>query len=175
VTDSRQIPIALIVCMARNRVIGRDRRMPWRMPSDMKHFKALTMGKPVVMGRATFDSIGRALPGRPSFVVSRQQGLDRPGAVVLPDLGSAILAARSVAESSGASEIMVLGGGEIYRQALALAERIYMTVLDVELAGDTQFPELSDQQWKVQSRTPLETGPADDYQAETIVMVRAKP
>jgi dihydrofolate reductase len=161
--------VSLIVCMAQNRVIGRAGGMPWRMPSDLKHFRATTLGKAVVRGRKTFQSVGKPLDGRTNYVVSRQRDLAIPGVVVV----SAIADALQVERSKGASDVMVIGGGEIYAAALAVADRVIATVLAVPLDGDTTFPELPVHQWRIVSRTPLVTGPKDDYAADVVVYERA--
>ena len=169
---SERVPIALIVCTARNGVIGRGGQMPWRMPSDLKHFKALTLGKPVVMGRKTYQSIGKALPGRVNIVVSRQPGFTLPDATVVQDLVRGLAEGRSVAAETGASEVMVIGGGEIYAQALPLAQRVYLTRLAADIEGDAVFPPLSEAEWIVVSSAPLATTPKDDYPAEVMVYER---
>ena len=164
------VRLSLIVCMARNRVIGRAGGMPWRMPTDLKHFKATTLGKPVIMGRKTFASIGRALPGRINFVVSREPNLALAGATVAASLDTAIAAAAA----TGGDEIMILGGGEIYALALPLADRIYVTELHAAVDGDTRFPPLDPRAWRALSRTPLATGPKDDYAADVVVFERVR-
>jgi dihydrofolate reductase len=144
--------ISMIVCMARNRTIGRGGSMPWHMPSDLRHFRSVTMGKPVIMGRKTFQSIGRPLPGRTNYVVSRQAGLVIPGVTVA----------------------MILGGGEIYAQVLAQTDRIYATELHVDIVGDTAFPALDPSVWQASARVPLATGSKDDYLADTLVYDRRR-
>ncbi len=143
---------ALVVAMTRNRVIGREGAMPWRLSGEMRYFKSLTMGKPLVMGRKTFESIGRPLPGRDTIVVTRQDGLAIEGVTVAADLPSALLIARDKAEARGAAEIMVAGGGQIYAQALPLADRLYVTEIDATLEGDTLFPEIDPADWREVSR-----------------------
>jgi dihydrofolate reductase len=175
VSGPAHIPIALVACMARNRVIGRAGNMPWRMPSDLKLFKATTLGKPVIMGRKTFESIGRPLPGRTIIVVSRQPDLIPPGTTVVADLEAGIAAASDAAAATGATEIMVAGGGEIYRQALPRADQIHLTILSADVTGDTMFPPLPEREWIERSRTPLETGPTDDYAADVVVYQRRRP
>lgn len=169
---SATVSVALIVCAARNGVIGRGGRMPWRMPSDLKHFKALTVGKPVVMGRKTFGSIGKALPGRVNIVITRQAGLTLPDATVVADLAAGLAEGRRVAEATGAGEVMVIGGGEIYAQALPVAQRVYFTRLCADVEGDAVFPALPDCDWTVVSRAPLQTTPKDDFAAEVVVYER---
>jgi dihydrofolate reductase len=171
--------LSIIVCMARNGVIGRTGGMPWRMPSDMAHFKAVTMGKPCIMGRKTFDSLrGRPLPGRPHIVITRDAGqaerikaafaAGAPPCHVAATLADGI----DIAQTYGVPEIMVLGGGEIYAQALPLVRRVYQTVLTGEIDGDTRFPALPAAEWREVSRTPLATGVKDDYAADIIVYER---
>jgi dihydrofolate reductase len=161
--------ISFVVCMSKNRVIGRKGGMPWRMPSDLKHFRAVTLGKPVIMGRKTFDSIGTPLDGRVNYVVSRQTNLTIPGAVVV----ATVAAALDIERTKGTLEAIIGGGGDIWRQSMALADRIYLTELDVTIDnGDTVFPELDPALWKATSRVPLATGPKDDYAADIIVFDR---
>lgn len=127
--------IAMVAAMAANRVIGLDNQMPWHLPADLKHFKAVTLGKPVVMGRKTFESIGRPLPGRRNIVISRQ---------VSPQNG-AVEWVNSVEQAlnllADVPEVMIIGGAEIYRQCLPFASRLYLTEIDLETAGDTWFPD----------------------------------
>lgn len=160
------VKIAVVVCMARNRVIGRGGKMPWRMPSDLKHFKALTLGKPVIMGRKTYDSIGKALPGRANIVVSRHRGLRLPDALVVADFEAGIREATRLAEETGVHEICVIGGGQIYTQALERADIVYITVLEADIDGDTLFPEIDPSTWELAARRPLERTAKDDYDAE---------
>lgn len=145
--------IVLVAAMAQGRVIGRAGGMPWHLPADLKHFKTITLGHPVVMGRRTFESIGRALPGRLNVVISRSRP-DLPAGVVLANsLDSAL-------ESCGdASEVMLIGGGEIYRQALDRASRLELTLIDAAIDGDTHFPEVCLQDWHL---TAMESRPADE-------------
>lgn len=146
--------VTLVVAMARNRVIGRDNALPWHLPEDLKHFRTLTMGKPIVMGRRTFASIGKALPGRTSIVISRQPGLDLPEGVLLAaSVPDALLLAHDVAARDGVEECMVIGGADIYRQCLPLAERIQLTLIEQEVEGDTLFPEFAHGEWRETART----------------------
>lgn len=135
--------VSLIVAASRNNVIGVNGRLPWHLPEDLKRFKALTMGKPMIMGRATFESIGRALPGRRSIVLSRQQAFTAAACDVVDSVDAALAAAGDV------PEVMIIGGGNIYRQFLPLADTIYLTRVDTDLDGDTFFPELDMTQWTV--------------------------
>lgn len=133
------VRIALIWAMSENRVIGRAGGLPWRLPDEMAYFKRTTLGRPVIMGRRTWT--GRALPGRTNIVVTRQGLADAPeGVHVLGDLAAALELARAQARRDGVDEVMVIGGAEIYAQALPMADRLYMTVVHAEVEGDVLFP-----------------------------------
>jgi len=132
--------------MARNRVIGRDGTLPWRLSADLQRFKALTMGHHIIMGRHTWESIGRPLPGRSSVVVTRNRAYVAAGAAVVRSLAEALALAR------GDSEAFVIGGGELYRAALPLADRIYLTELNADYAGDAFFPPLAAGEWRAAQR-----------------------
>jgi dihydrofolate reductase len=144
--------IALIAAMADNRVIGANGGLPWKISADLKHFKALTMCKPVVMGRRTFDSIGRPLPGRPNIVVSGSRGASPDGVDVAADVEEALAVARRRAAECGADEIMIIGGETLYRALLPQADRIYLTEIHEEVAGDAFFPRLDAAEWVEVSR-----------------------
>ena len=149
----RRMRVALIVAMARNRVIGRDNQLPWRLPGDLRHFRALTLGKPVIMGRRTFESIGKALPGRTNIVLSRHRDFRPPDSVhVVPDFDSALRLAREITERDAVEECMVIGGSDVYSLFLPIAARIYLTLIDADVEGDTLFPEFSATDWVEQSR-----------------------
>jgi len=130
--------ISLIAAMARNRVIGRNNKMPWDLPSDLHRFKETTMGHPLIMGRKTFESIGHPLPGRKNIVITRRQGFGPAGCIVARDLRSAI------ALCEGADEVFICGGEAVFREAMAFADRIYLTVINKDFDGDTFFPEVPD-------------------------------
>lgn len=139
--------LSLIVAMAKNRVIGADGKIPWHLPNELQLFKSVTMGHHIVMGRKTWESIGRLLPGRTTVIVTRQKDYAAPGAIVVNALDEAL------ARCAGDSEIFVIGGGELYRAALPMADRLYLTVVDAEPAGDTRMPEFEAARWKlVESR-----------------------
>lgn len=127
--------ISMIAAMANKRVIGADNQMPWHLPADLAHFKRVTMGKPVVMGRKTYASIGKALPGRQNLVISRQSGLTLPDAQVVNSCQAAIDAAQAT------DELMIIGGGHIYEQFLPQATRLYLTHIALDVPGDTCFPD----------------------------------
>ena len=136
--------ISLIVAASENGVIGRDGDLPWRLSDDLRRFKAVTMGKPIVMGRKTWESIGRPLPGRQNIVVSRQSGLEIEGADVVASPAAAVDVA------AGAAEIMIIGGSEIYALFLPLADRVYLTRVHADVEGDAWFPALGDD-WRLAS------------------------
>jgi len=127
--------ISLIAAMANNRVIGKDNQMPWHLPADLGHFKAVTLGKPIIMGRKTYESIGRPLPGRKNIVISRDKDYKIEGCETACSLEEAI---KLVKDSE---EIMIIGGGYLYSQTLPKADRLYLTFIDLNVDGDTQFPE----------------------------------
>ena len=141
--------LALIVAAAANNVIGCENRLPWHLPEDLKYFKATTMGKPIIMGRKTYDSIGRALPGRTNIVITRQQDWQAEGVLVAHDLDQAIELAEGVVTSAevGIDEAVVIGGAEIYRASIKRAQKIYLTRIKKNFPGDAYFPELSPQEW----------------------------
>lgn len=145
------LPLCLIAALAQNRVIGRDNQLPWHLPADLKHFKALTLGKPIIMGRKTWDSLGRPLPGRLNLVVSRQSDLHLEGAEVFPSLDAALVRAEAWARKEDAEELMLIGGAQLYEQGLAQADRLYLTRVELSPEGDAWFPEVSDARWHLAS------------------------
>ncbi len=165
-SDETLIPVAMIAAMDRNGVIGVDNQLPWYLPEDLKFFKRMTQAKPLVMGRKTFQSIGRPLPGRLNIVVTRDPGFHQDGIRVCHDLASALALADQQATIDGAEEIMVMGGAEIYAQALPYASRLYLTEVAIEVRGDARFPELSPADWEELQRlpgSPAEGQPAYDF------------
>lgn len=154
--------LSLIIAVADNGVIGIQNRLPWRAPADLARFKQLTMGKPMIMGRKTFDSLGRVLPGRPHVVITRQQNLQLPEQChVVHSLDEAISLARSLVDASG--EIMVIGGAEIYAQALSVADRVYLTRVHLNPEGDAHFAALDEHQWQLSDTQVAEGEPACTY------------
>ena len=137
--------ISLIVAASANGVIGADGELPWHLPDDFRFFKQVTMGKPIVMGRRTWESIGRPLPGRQNIVITRQTGFEATGASVVDSPEAAVEAA------GDQDEIMIIGGGEIYRRFLPMADRVYLTRVDATIEGDTFFPALDEGEWAVDS------------------------
>jgi len=145
---SSQARISLIVAMAENRVIGRDGGMPWHLSGDLKYFKKVTMGCPMVMGRKTYESIGRPLPGRLNIVVTRDRSYSPDGVSVVNSLDEALEAAQTRAKEDGVEDVMVVGGGQIYADTISRADRVYLTEVHAEVDGDTIFPALSDSEWR---------------------------
>ena len=143
------IEIALIAAVARNNVIGANQTIPWRIPSDFAWFKQTTMGKPMVMGRKQFETFPKPLAGRPQIVVTRQHDYAPADVLVRRNLPEAFAAARRLAEASEQNEIMVIGGGDIYAQALPLADRLYISHVDLEPEGDVRFPPIDPAEWRL--------------------------
>jgi dihydrofolate reductase len=142
--------LSMIVAMANNNIIGRNNDMPWHLPADLAYFKKITLGKPIIMGRKTFESIGRPLPGRRNIVISRDDHYQAAGIDVVNSVEQAL------ALVDGSDEIMVIGGGAIYSHCLAKAERLYVTHIEANIEGDTQFPDFYDGTWlKVNSERRL--------------------
>ncbi|MBP4041458.1 type 3 dihydrofolate reductase [Aeromonas sp. SrichE-2G] len=146
--------ISMIAAMAHDRVIGLDNQMPWHMPADLAHFKRVTLGKPVLMGRKTFESIGRPLPGRRNLVISRNPAYQAEGVEVIDSVEAALALL-----GEGVDELMVIGGGYLYGQLLPRADRLYLTRIDLAVAGDTRFPAFDDEQWRL---VESEAHPADE-------------
>lgn len=136
--------VSAIVVMAENRIIGSNNHLPWRLPADLKHFKTLTTGHPVVMGRKTFESIGKPLPNRFNIIISRNQAFHAPNCVVVQSINDAIQHAAAL----NSNEIFVIGGADIYKQALPHIKRIYLTIIHHTFDGDTYFPELNMSHWE---------------------------
>ncbi|MCS4247521.1 dihydrofolate reductase [Pseudomonas sp. BIGb0164] len=147
----KTLPLSLIAALGENRVIGVDNSMPWHLPGDFKYFKATTLGKPIIMGRKTWDSLGRPLPGRLNLVVSRQTDLALEGAEVFPSLDAAVERAEAWALEQGADELMLIGGAQLYAQGLEQADRLYLTRVALSPEGDAWFPEFDAGQWKLVS------------------------
>jgi dihydrofolate reductase len=167
-------PIALIAAVAENGVIGVGGGLPWRIKADLRKFRAITMGKPVVMGRKTFESIGRALDGRDVIVVTRQKGFAPDGVSVAASLKEALVFAEECARKRGAEEIMVGGGGEVYAEALPLAERLYITHVASRPPGDTRFPDVEPEVWAEVSREALPASEGDTAAGVHVVYRRRR-
>lgn len=150
-------PIALIAAMTQNFVIGHHNKMPWHLPAELAYFKNQTRHKPVVMGRKTFESIGRALPQRPNIVISRQTDLSLPGCTIFNNLPAAL---SDLSAKTDTKEIMIIGGAHLFEQTLPIAQRLYLTLIDVNLPGDTFFPMVDKTLWTVVTQC---YHPADQY------------
>ena len=165
--------IVIIAAVADNGVIGQGGVMPWRLKSDMRHFRELTMGKPAVMGRKTYDSLHvKPLPGRTNIVVTRDANFTAPGVLVVPNLEAALQAARGDALRRG-SDIIVIGGAEIYAQAMPLADRLEITQVHAKPEGDTRFPPIDPALWREAARMPNPAGPGDDAAFDFVSYLRA--
>lgn len=158
--------VTLVAAMARNRGIGWQGGMPWHVPAELKHFKRTTMGKPVVMGRKTYESIGRPLPGRQNIVVTRQDGYRAEGC----DVAASLVEAIELAEHT---ELMIIGGGELYRQALPLASRMVLTTIDLEPDCDTWFPEWNPSEWVLVHAEQVPVSADNDTAFEVVEWQRA--
>jgi dihydrofolate reductase len=164
--------MSLIVAVSRNGVIGLNNQLPWRLPDDLQYFKSVTMGKPLVMGRKTYDSIGRPLPGRTNIVITRDASWSAPGVNVATTLDEALLLARKACLDSGVDEVMVIGGEQIYRMTITVADRLYVTEVDAEIAGDAFFPAIDSKQWqRTCVQLPEVTG---SYSYQFVVLDRIK-
>lgn len=148
--------LSMIVAMANNNIIGRNNDMPWHLPADLAYFKKVTLGKPIIMGRKTFESIGRPLPGRRNIVISRDKQYQSVGVDVVNSVEQALALVDGSDENPAVDEIMVIGGGAIYSHCLAKADRLYVTHIKANIEGDTQFPDFYDGTWlKVNSERRL--------------------
>ena len=160
--------IAIIVGMANNRVIGNGSEIPWHLPADFKHFKKTTMGCPIIMGRKTRESIGRALPGRKNLVISRNPAVSLEGTTTYTSLKSALDACKS----EGYERVFVIGGAQIYQQAIPLATQLFLTEIDVEVDGDICFPELDMNKWKQVSSAEHKKDDKNQYDMKFLEYVR---
>jgi dihydrofolate reductase len=158
--------ISLIAALARNRVIGSDNQLPWRLSADLQHFKALTMGKPIVMGRKTYESIGKPLPGRTNIVVTRDDSYNAEGCVVVHGIDEALQAA------AGADEVMIMGGANLYLQLLPRADRLYLTEVQADVPGDAWFPELAESEWQELERESHQADEKNEFDYDFVVLAR---
>lgn len=155
--------ISLIAAIGRNNVIGKDNSLPWILPEDMKRFKELTFGKPVIMGRKTFESIGKPLPNRKNIILTKERNFKADGCVAVHSVNEAINAAKE------SKELMVIGGAQIYKEFLPTANKMYLTFIDEDFEGDAYFPEFDRKEWKEVSR---ETKKADNLKFSFVVLER---
>ncbi len=166
------IPLVLVVAVAENGVIGRNNRLPWRISGDLKHFKAVTMGKPVVMGRKTFESVGKPLPGRTNIVLTTDKAWRANGVIVASDLDAALLAAEADAKRVGATEIAIIGGVALFRETLPRAAKIELTEVHASPEGDTYFPEYDKSAFRETRRDGPHKGEKDDHPWSAVTLER---
>jgi len=164
--------LALIVAASENNVIGKNNQLPWYLPGDLKYFKAITMAKPVIMGRKTFESIGKPLPGRDNIVITRNASYQADGIKVVTSLAEAVELAKSICLINGGEEIMIIGGAQIYEQALATADRVYLTRVHRHVEGDAFFPELAAEQWQEVAREDIAAEEPNPFDFSYLVLDR---
>jgi len=161
--------ISLIAAMDRNRLIGNKNQLPWHLPADLTHFKQVTMGKPIIMGRKTFESIGRPLPGRTNIVLTRDEDYQADGIVLTGSLDKAL----DCAASEGVEEVMIIGGSNIYGQALNSSDRLYLTIVDGEFDGDAWFPAYDEDEWQEVERTHVAADEKNAYAHDFVIFERS--
>jgi dihydrofolate reductase len=159
--------ISLIAAMARNRIIGRDNTMPWHLPADLAHFKRVTMGKPVIMGRRTYESIGFPLPGRKNVVITRNPDYAPEGVVVVDSIDAALN------EVEDAEEVMIIGGGQLYGDMLPRADRLYLTLIQADIQGDTEFPDYTQYAWSEIDHEVYKSDEKNAYDLEFVTLEKA--
>ncbi|MEX0654374.1 MAG: dihydrofolate reductase [Phycisphaeraceae bacterium] len=169
-TPNPEPRVSLVVAMAENRVIGREGDLPWHLPADLAYFKQLTRGHTVVMGRRTFDSLGRPLPNRRNIVLTRDRQWTHPGVEVVHDWPALQARLEDVAE-----EVFILGGEQVYRLALPEADRVYLTLIHATVEGDTRFPDLPEAQWRLREQTPRPADAKNTYAMTFQVYERIRP
>jgi dihydrofolate reductase len=167
-------PLAIVVALADNGVIGRDNKLIWRLKTDLRRFRDLTVGKPLIIGRKTHESIGRPLPGRKTIVMTRDKSFEAEGVRVVHGWGEALSAAERLADSMGAEEIVIGGGAEIFRLALPEAQRLFLTMVHAEPDGETVFPPFDKAEFREVRREPHPKGP-DDEHAFTFIDLERRP
>lgn len=164
--------VALIVAAASNGVIGKDNQMPWHISEDLKYFKAVTLGKPVIMGRKTFESIGKPLPGRSNIVVTRQPDWQAEGVIRCSSLDEALIQGETVAAENNVDEVMIIGGAQLYHASLDRADRLYLTEIHKNVTGDAYFPSVEKSQWCEVSRKEGELSPVGNLSYSFVVYNR---
>lgn len=167
--------VSLIVAVARHGVIGRDGQLPWRLSTDLRRFRSLTMGKPMIMGRKQYDSVGRPLDGRDNIVLTRNTAFSAPGIIVVHDFESALTGARAFAAARRVDEIMVIGGADIFALAMPVASRIYLTEVHADVPGSVVFHPPGPPAWQEMSREHHAAGPKDDYDFSYVLLERSRP
>jgi dihydrofolate reductase len=169
-----QPKVVLVAAVAENGVIGRDGALPWRLKSDMQHFRRLTVGRPVVMGRKTYESIGKPLKDRTNIVITRDRGFAADGVVIANSLETAMAMAREDARQRGADSIAIIGGAGIFSDGLAIADRLEITLVHAAPAGDTFFPSIDGKMWRETARMRQDAAPGDDADVSFITYERAR-
>ncbi len=164
--------LSIIVAQSENRIIGRGNKLPWYLPEDLKYFKRITQGKPIVMGRKTFESIGKPLPGRTNIVISRNPDYQSPGIHVVASLDQALDLAEQQALIDGSEEMLVIGGAEIYQQALLQADRLYVTQVHAVIDGDASFPEIDNSLWEEMGREDFYADGPNPYDYSFVIYQR---
>ncbi|MBX9591038.1 MAG: dihydrofolate reductase [Hyphomonadaceae bacterium] len=164
--------VVFVVAMAENGVIGRNGQLPWRMPTDLKQFRKLTLGKPVIMGRKTYQSIGKPLDGRDNIVVTRQKDFAAPGVHVADTVAGAVALGGELAARRGVDEVAVIGGGDVFRAALPLTRRVYLTLVRGRPDGDIVLDAFDPKVWREAAREPMQQSAGDQFPAEFIVLDR---
>jgi dihydrofolate reductase len=167
--------VVLVAAVAENGVIGRDGALPWRLKSDMQHFRRLTLGRPVVMGRKTYESIGKPLKDRTNIVISRDPGYAAEGLVVANSLDAALRVAGQDARQRGADSIAIIGGAGVFNDCLAIADRLEITVVHASPSGDTFFPPIDGEMWRETARLRQEAAPGDDADVTFFTYERLRP
>ncbi len=167
-----EIKVSLVVAVAENGVIGKENGLPWRLPEDLKYFKRITMGHPIVMGRLTYESIGRPLPGRQNIVVTRQKDWSAEGVEVVHSLPEALSAGKDAAKDAGLEQVMLIGGAELYRQAIDQAHRLYLTEVHSPVEGDAYFPEFDREKWREMSRERYSADASNPYSYSFVLLER---
>ena len=166
--------ISLIAAVAKNGVIGNEGDLPWNLPSDLKKFKEITDNRPIIMGRKTWDSIGRPLPNRDNIIISRNANLEIEGGIICLSPDEAISIAKIKANERGCEEIMVIGGGYIYQEFMSIADKLYITEVDLEIEGDAYFPKIDQELFKEISREERNKDPEDNAYHSLVIYEKVK-
>jgi dihydrofolate reductase len=164
--------VSIVVAVSKNGIIGRDGGLPWRLSTDLKRFKTLTLGKPVIAGRKTFESFGRPLPGRPNIVVTRDRDYRPADVHVVHSLAEALDLGERLARESGGDEVCIVGGGDIYRQAIGLVDRLMVTHVETVADGDTSFPSIDPAEWRVLEEVEVPAGEKDNFATRFVTYER---
>ena len=172
--ESDSLPVAIVVAVADNGVIGRGNALPWDLPDDLQHFKRTTLGRPIIMGRKTFDSIGRPLPGRLNIILTRDGNWQAPGVSVATSMEQAIDIAEGQAITDGADSVMVIGGAEVYRQALPFTSRAFLTRVHGNVPGDAFFDLEQIESWRELSRLGVSAGERNSHDFSIIELIKTQ-